>query len=96
MIDVQSHGSFTSSSFKSAEWTSITAKFLGRSGLFYDNQQLQKQHAELKKKYCGFLSIKENSGFEWNAKLKISTDQPEVWDEYLAAHPSAEVYRTTT
>ena len=76
-MDVQSPGSFTSSSFKSAEWTSITAKFFERSGLFYDKQQLQKQHAELKKKYSVFLSIKENSGFQWNAELKISADPPE-------------------
>ena len=70
------------------------ARFYERSGCSYDKQQLQNKHADLKKKFGIFLALKENSG--WNEDLSLPTAPDEVWDEYLAAHPNAKVYRTST
>ena len=96
MIDEQGSGSFSDSGFKSVQWSSIMAKFFEKSGCCYDKQQLQNQHAELKKKFSIFTALKENSGFGWNEETSLPTAPPEVWEEYLAAHPNAKVYRTST
>ena len=96
MIEVQESGVFTDSGFKTAQWTSIVEGFERRTNLVYDKQQLQNQHAELKRKYGIFSALKNNSGFGWNSDVRLPTALSEVWDDYCAAHPSARLYKTTT
>ena len=62
MIEVQESGVFTDSGFKTAQWTSIMEGFERRTNLVYDKQQLQNQHAELKRKYGIFSALNNNSG----------------------------------
>ena len=81
MIEVQESGIFTDSGFKTAQWTSIVKGFEIRTNLEYDKQQLQNQHAELKRKYGIFSALKNNSGFGWNSDLKLPTAPSEVWDD---------------
>ena len=78
MIEVQESGVITDSGFKTAQWTSIVEGFERRTNLVYDKQQLQNQHAELKRKYGIFSALKNNSGFGWNSDLKLPTAPCEV------------------
>ena len=96
MIEVQDSGIFTDSGFKTAQWTAIVKGFEIRTNLEYDKQQLQNQHAELKRKYGIFSALKNNSGFGWNSDLKLPTAPSEVWDDYCSAHWSARLYKTMT
>ena len=96
MIEVQESGVITDSGFKTAQWTSIVEGFERHTNLVYDKQQLQNQHAELKRKYGIFSALKNYSGFGWNSDLKLPKAPSEVWDDYCAAHPSARLYKTTT
>ena len=55
MRHVHEQGGSSDNGFRSREWTEIKERFTEVTGLDYSKQQLQNQHAELKKKYAVFL-----------------------------------------
>ncbi|KAG5652135.1 hypothetical protein H0H81_006172 [Sphagnurus paluster] len=50
----------------------------------------------LKKNFGEVQAIRNASGFGWDEGTKTCTASPDVWEKYIAAHPSANRWRTTT
>lgn len=94
MLEVlRKSGTSCESGFKSAQWTEILNIFSRSSGSKYDKQQLQSQHAEMKKKHSRFKAIVENSDFGWDSESKMPTASVATWDAYLMEHPQSKIFR---
>eukprot|EP00474_Spongospora_subterranea_P001409 CRZ01867.1 hypothetical protein [Spongospora subterranea] len=96
MLEQARNGKRADSGFKKEAWTAVLVSLNSQFDLYYTLDQIKNRVKLLKKQYCLFRRLKDNSGFGWDDDKKIPTASDEVWDEYLEAHPNAALYRFTT
>ncbi len=92
----EGNSSAENSGFKCAVWSSILAEFNRDNGVTYDKSSLMSKFCDLKAKFKVFETLKKNSGFGWDERLKIPTAPESVWDEYIDSHKDAAPYRYKT
>jgi hypothetical protein len=96
LVREKDKGLFTDSGLKSSSWKCVVLDFNITTGMNYSVTQLQSQYALCKKNYGTFKTLLQQSGFGLDPETGRVTAPDKVWDEYLAAHPEALPFRTST
>ncbi|XXG77703.1 hypothetical protein AAC387_Pa08g1807 [Persea americana] len=65
-------------------------------GDFFSKDKLKNRFKTLKKTYADLKAMLDLSGFGWDDARKMVTAEPQVWKEYVAAHPKAAHYKNKT
>ncbi|RYO78993.1 hypothetical protein DL766_010089 [Monosporascus sp. MC13-8B] len=66
---------------------------LNAHGICVTRKQVKNKYTHLQERTQAWLALKEASGFGWDEALQIPTAEPEVWENYLKAHPEARSFR---
>ena len=81
-------------SLKSTSWTKVHQRFAVESGKNWPKSVLQSRMAGFKSAYMAVSSIRELSGFGWDAEKNIATAPADVWEKLLEAHPKWAEWKT--
>ncbi|XXG79650.1 hypothetical protein AAC387_Pa09g0677 [Persea americana] len=65
-------------------------------GDFFSKDKLKNRFKTLKKTYADLKAMLDLSGFGWDDARKMVIVEPQVWKEYVVAHPKAAHYKNKT
>ncbi|KAF8151407.1 Myb/SANT-like DNA-binding domain-containing protein [Crassisporium funariophilum] len=92
------NGNQSGAGWKSQVWQAV-ADALKADGASKGAEKTGKKCADhwanLKKNFLDVSAIRNASGFGWDEGTMTCTATSDVWDKYLAAHPTAEQWRST-
>ncbi|KAH9096686.1 hypothetical protein Ae201684P_013352 [Aphanomyces euteiches] len=78
-------GKQSDSGFKKEAWTTILAKFNKQFSVVLDKEKIKTRHNQLKANWKLFQSLKDDSGFRWDAEKQRPTAPDNVWEERMAS-----------
>ncbi|KAF0740483.1 hypothetical protein Ae201684_004216 [Aphanomyces euteiches] len=78
-------GKQSDSGFKKEAWTAILAKFNKHFSVVHDKEKIKTRHNQLKADWKLFQSLKDDSGFGWDAEKQRPTASDNVWEERMAS-----------
>ena len=93
LLTIAKDGSFTDNGYTKQEWTKILTLFKEMSNKAFFRQQISSKISEMKKDYTAYKSLQDLSGFGWNEAEHTVIAEPQVWDAYIASHPTARKLR---
>ena len=93
LLTIVKDGNFTDNGYTKQEWTEILTLFKEMSNKSFSRQQISSKISEMKKDYTAYKNLQDLSGFGWNEAEHTVIAEPQVWDAYLASHPTARKLR---
>ncbi|XXG77557.1 hypothetical protein AAC387_Pa08g1690 [Persea americana] len=92
MLDQCEKGRNIKGGFTCEWWDLLTKEMKTQYGDFFSKDKLKNRFKTLKKTYVDLKAMLDLSGFGWDDARKMVTAEPQVWKEYVAAHPKAAHY----
>ncbi|RWR92102.1 Myb/SANT-like domain-containing protein [Cinnamomum micranthum f. kanehirae] len=96
MLDQCKDGRNIKGGFTCEGWNLLTKEMKTQYGDFFSKDKLKNRFKTLKKTYGDLKAMLDLSGFGWDDTRKMVTAEPQVWKEYVAAHPKAAHYKNKT
>ncbi|CAK8571283.1 unnamed protein product [Lathyrus sativus] len=86
-------GNKTGKVFTRLAWVDMTEQFNNKFGFKYDMDVLKNRYKRFKKQYYEIKAMVNQNGFQWDGTLNMITANDKTWEEYIKAHPDAQVFR---
>ncbi|CAL5207491.1 unnamed protein product [Lathyrus oleraceus] len=86
-------GNKTGKVFTRLAWVDMTEQFNNKFGFKYDMDVLKNRYKRFKKQYYEIKAMVNQNGFQWDGTLNMVTANDKTWEEYIKAHPDAQVFR---
>ncbi|RHN79394.1 putative Myb/SANT-like domain-containing protein [Medicago truncatula] len=86
-------GNKTGKVFTRLAWADMTEQFNSKFGFKYDVDVLKNRYKRFKKQYYEIKAMASQNGFQWDGRLNTITANDKTWEEYIKAHPDAQVFR---
>ncbi|RWR92047.1 putative nuclease HARBI1 [Cinnamomum micranthum f. kanehirae] len=93
MVDQCREGRGIKGGFTCEGWNLLTWNMKSEFGESFTKDKLKNRFKTLKKTYASMKAMLDLSRFGWDDTRKMVTAEPEVWKQYLAAHPKAIQYK---
>eukprot|EP00268_Persea_americana_P003957 TRINITY_DN11224_c0_g4_i1.p1 TRINITY_DN11224_c0_g4~~TRINITY_DN11224_c0_g4_i1.p1 ORF type:complete len:294 (-),score=60.76 TRINITY_DN11224_c0_g4_i1:610-1491(-) len=93
MVEQRKEGRGVKGGFTCEGWTLMTRSMRSQFGDTFTKDKLKNRFKTLKRTYRIMKGLLDQSGFRWDNKRKMVTAERSIWNEYVAAHPEAEIYK---
>ncbi|XXG43091.1 hypothetical protein AAC387_Pa01g3206 [Persea americana] len=94
MLEMRKEGKCIPGGFTSEGWGFITKEMQTKYGPKFSKDKLKNRFKSLKKWYSSMKSMLNLNGFEWDKERKKIIAEDKLWDDYIAAHPRHNIYRS--
>ncbi|XXG62854.1 hypothetical protein AAC387_Pa05g1154 [Persea americana] len=94
MLEMRKEGKVLPRGFTSKGWALITKEMQTKFEPEFNKDKLKNRLKSYKKWYSAMKVMLNLSGFGWYEERKKVTAEAGVWDDYIAAHPGASMYRS--